>query len=179
MFGIKVVRGLVRAILVTAASAILACTAARAATVLGASVEDLALASEAVVRGKVEARSCRWQGGKIVTDVVIAPTEIWRGVAAERVTVVVPGGEVGRIGQRVSGAPSFAVGEDVVVFLAAAGDGRFRVAGFAQGKYRVDWEAASPDLSDTVVVGGVVRAREQVAGGMSLDELRRRVREAR
>ncbi len=163
----------------TVAPALLACAAVHAATVLRSSVEDLARGSEAVVRGRVEGRASRWEGGKIVTDVVIAPREIWRGAAPARVTVVVPGGQVGGIGQRVAGAPSFSPGEDAVVFLARAKDGRFRVNGFGQGKYRVAGTLARPDLADTARVGAALRAGERDAGEMSVDELRRRVEGAR
>jgi len=157
---------------------ILALVPARAATVLRSSVEDLARGADAVLRGRVERCVSRWDGGRIVTEVVVARTELWRGSAPERATIVVPGGEAGGVAQHVAGAPSFAPGEDVVVFLARAGAGRFRVAGFAQGKFRVEGEVARPDLSETTLVGPPLAAGARPPGPVRVHELRRTVRGA-
>ena len=53
---------------------------------------------------------------------------------------------MGGIGQRVDGAPAFAGGEEVVVFLNRAEAGGYRVAGLAQGKFSVAGMNATPDL---------------------------------
>jgi hypothetical protein len=158
---------------------VIASVPAHAATLVRSSVEELARGSVAVVRGRVETRACRWEGGRIFTDVVIAPAEIWRGEVPGRVTVVVPGGALDGIGQRVVGAPSFTPGEDVVVFLARAHGDRFRVNGFGQGKYAVIGTSARPDLRGAARVGAALRAGERDAGEMDVDELRRRVEGAR
>ena len=51
-----------------------------------------------------------------------------------------PGGVLGAVGQRVSGIPSFSVGEQILVFLGDAnGPGGARgIVGHALGSYRVD-----------------------------------------
>src|ERR671936_1166195 len=117
---------------------------ARAALAVPASVEELARSSQAVVRGRVTGVSSRWSDDqrRIFTYVDIAPSSVWRGAPPARITVVVPGGVVGPIGQRVDGAPGFAKGEEVVVFLSEAEAGTFRVTGLAQGKFRVEDGAA-------------------------------------
>ena len=104
---------------------------------------------------------------------------MWRGTPAARVTVVVPGGVVGPIGQRVDGAPAFAKGEEVVVFLSAAEAGAFRVTGLAQGKFSVRDGAAQPDLAHVSFVPAPLRAGERRAEAMDVAELERRVRSAR
>jgi hypothetical protein len=153
---------------------------AESATVLAQSVEELARASDAVLRGTVEHVASRRVGGRIVTDVAIARAELWRGSAPAHLTIVVPGGEVDGIGQRVEGAPTFAAGEDVVVFVRGAGQGRFHVVGLAQGKYRVEGATAKVDLDGLARVGaGRASAGERDPGDLPMSELRRRVEAAR
>jgi hypothetical protein len=143
------------------------------------SVEALARASDAVVRGRVERRASRRVGPRIYTDVEVRAADVWRGGAPAVVKVVVPGGVVDGIGQRVDGAPSFTPGEEVVVFLSAGLRGEFRVNGLAQGKFRVEAGLVRPDLSGTVFLGGEAARGERIVEAMSVDELERRVREAR
>jgi hypothetical protein len=152
---------------------------AGAATVLASTIEGLSRASDAVVRGRVEGVASRRQGGRIVTDVAIARAEVWKGSAPAHLTVVVPGGEVDGIGQQVAGAPAFSAGEDVVVFLANAGRGRFGVVGLAQGKYRVEGTTARVKLDGLDRVGPAARTGERDPGDLPLGELRRRVEAAR
>jgi hypothetical protein len=151
---------------------------ARAALAVPASVEDLARSSQAVVRGRVTSVTSRWSDDqrRIFTYVDITPSSVWRGAPPARVTVIVPGGIVGPIGQRVDGAPAFTKGEEVVVFLAEAEERAFRVTGLAQGKFSVQDGAARPDLAHVGFVPNQLRAGERRAEAMDLAELERRVR---
>ena len=158
---------------------LLAAGPARAMLAVPATVEDLARSSDAVLRGKVVSVSSEWAEDqrRIFTRVEVAPTSVWRGSARARVTVLVPGGVVGRIGQRVDGAPGFAKGEEVVVFLTGAAPGSFRVNGLAQGKFRVDGPAARPQLAQVgFVPRAELRAGERLVEPMDVAELERRVR---
>jgi hypothetical protein len=158
---------------------LLAATPARAMLAVPATVEDLARSSDAVVRGKVASVSARWSEDqrRIFTYVEVQPASVWRGAAPRLVTVLVPGGVVGNIGQRVDGAPGFAKGEEVVVFLSGAEAGAFRVTGLAQGKFSVQGGAARPELSRvSFVPRAELRAGERVAEQMDVTELERRVR---
>lgn len=155
---------------------------AAAALAVPASVEDLARASDAVVRGKVARVTARWTADqkRIFTFAEVETAAVWRGSAAARVSVAVPGGEVGGIGQRVDGAPRFGEGEEVVLFLGKAEAGHYRVRGLAQGKFTVVAGQATPDLAHTELVpGAALKAGERRAEGMAVDELERRVRAAR
>jgi hypothetical protein len=165
----------------TLAAALMIAFAARAdaATVLAQSVEDLARASDAVLRGRVENVVCRRVGGRIVTDIAIARAELWRGSAPARLTIAVPGGEVDGIGQRVDGAPAFSAGEDVVVFVRDGGHGRYHVVGLAQGKYGVEGAVARARLEGLARVGAVPGAGERDASELPVGELRRRVEAVR
>lgn len=153
-------------------------TPARAAQAVALSVEGLTRVSDAVVRGQVQAVSTTLSedGRRVFTLVDVAVAATWRGEAARTVRVIVPGGVAGRIGQRVEGAPAFAAGEEVVVFLHRAEAGGFRVAGLAQGKFRVAGPAATPDLAHLRVVASEVGPGELAAGPMTVAELEQRVR---
>jgi hypothetical protein len=144
-------------------------------------VEDLARSSDAVVRGTVERQASRMVGKRIVTDVEIRIASVWRGTAPQRVKVTVPGGVVGDLGQRVDGMASFTPGEEVVVFVGRSSDGRWRVNGAAQGKFKVDAAQAQarPSLDDVRFLRSEVRAGERAAEPMPLAELERRVKGAR
>jgi hypothetical protein len=145
---------------------------------IAASVEDLARSSELVVHGRVVGTTARWteDGGRIFSFVEVEVLDAWRGTAGRRITVAVPGGQVDGVGQRVSGAPDFQQGEEIVVFLRRAEAGAHRVNGLAQGKFRVVGSEARPDLSGLEVHPAPIRSGERRAEAMPLDELRRRVK---
>ncbi len=157
---------------------LLACAPALAALARPVTVETLARESDAVVRGRVERRESRWSsdGMRIHTWVTVQVSAVWRGSAPARVVVLVPGGEVGDVGQWVDASPTFADAEEVVVFLNRRPSGDYEVRGMRQGKFRVEGAVASPGLE------GVAFTREQAAPGerraeaMPLAELERRVR---
>jgi transcriptional regulator GlxA family with amidase domain len=142
------------------------------------SVEGLTRASDAVVRGQVRNITSTQSpdGRRVFTLVDVSVAATWRGTSPGMVRVIVPGGEAGRIGQRVDGAPAFSEGEEVVVFLSRAEAGGYRVAGLAQGKFSVAGTNAAPNLSRTRFVAEQVQPGERRAEGMSVAELERRVR---
>jgi hypothetical protein len=143
------------------------------------SVEELARASDAVVRGRVVKVTARRSsdGKRISTYAEVEADSVWRGTAPSRFTVVARGGVVDGIGEKVFGAPTFAQGEDVVVFLGKTDGSYYRVRGLAQGKFSVANGQASPDLSGLSFAGGTaLRSSERRAETMSVGELERRVR---
>jgi len=159
-------------------AALLAAPPALGAQAIALSVEGLARSSDAVVRGQVRktAATLSPDGRRIFTLVDVDVASTWRGDARRTVQVIVPGGVVGNIGQRVDGAPSFAEGEEVVVFLQRAEASGFRVAGLAQGKFQVAGTFATPDVAQLRMVARQVQAGERPAEAMSVAELERRVR---
>jgi hypothetical protein len=162
-----------------ALAAALSVAPARAAVAAPVTVEQLARASEAVVRGRVASVTARWVGKRIYSFVELEVAETWRGSAPARLTVLTPGGVVGKLGQRTDGAAVFASGEEVVAFLGRAEGGHHGVTGLAQGKFAVHAGSARPDLSHTRFVAATVPEGERRAEEMPVDELRRRVRAAR
>jgi hypothetical protein len=151
---------------------------ALAAQAIAVSVEGLARSADTVVRGQVRkvGATLTPDGRRVFTLVDVDVASTWRGAAQRTVRVIVPGGEAGGIGQRVEGAPAFAPGEEVVVFLHQAEAGGFRVAGLAQGKFSVAGASAVPDLTHLQLLGRQVAAGERQAEPMPIAELERRVR---
>lgn len=110
------------------------------APVAGAQVRNLTLTdlcthADRVVVGGVSKMESRWQGQKIVTDVTIIPTENLKGEGNVPFIITIPGGTVGNVTLRASEAPTFAVGETVVVFPKAGAPGG--VYGWYRGKFTV------------------------------------------
>lgn len=171
------------AALVAAAIFALTSRSAVASVAVPASVEELARASSAVVRGRVVSASASWSRDhrRIDTRVEIEVVSAWRGTPPARLVVAVPGGEAGGLAQRVAGAPRLTPGEEVVLFLWGGGAGRpYRVTGLAQGKFEVSGARVRPDLSETgFVPRAPLRGGERRVEAMALDELERRVRSAR
>lgn len=158
---------------------------ARAATLRGpADLATLTRAADAVVHARVVSTESAWgdggpKSGVIYTRVLLEPIAWWKGGAPGTVSVRVPGGAVGGIGQLVQGAAQFAGGEEVVVFLRKlqAPVPLFEVQHWSLGKFTV--------LDDG---GGrrAVRSRSGLecvgcgaeADGFALGELKTRVQEA-
>lgn len=158
----------------------LAAFLAAASSAVVASVEELARASEAVVRGVVERQESRRgaDGHRIYTFVEIRTTAAWRGSPPPVVVVRVPGGAIGDEGQRALGAAAFTEGEEVVVFLARAGEVH-QVTGDSQGKFTVQGATARNDTRGFHLLERPLPAGERRAGEMPVQELERRVRSAR
>jgi hypothetical protein len=157
-----------------------AAPAARAATFAETTVEESARNADAVVRGVVVATTSRLtQGGRrIVTDVDIAVTDVWKGAPDRTVRVVVPGGRVNGLALWVDTAPSFSPGEEVVVFLDRKGDA-WGMSGAALGKYSVGGGQVHPGVGAADLVSRPLPAGERAVGAMAVDELERRVRSVR
>ncbi|BDG01879.1 hypothetical protein [Anaeromyxobacter oryzae] len=153
---------------------------AAAALFKATTVEEAARTSDAVVRGTVLRKTSRFAPGsdRIVTDVDIAVTSTWKGAAGKTVTVTVPGGVVGDLGQYVDAAPTFEVGEDVVVFLARR-PGAWGVNGLALGKWTVAGTSAQPAVHQEDMRPEALRAGEALIAPTSVADLERRVRGAR
>lgn len=136
---------------------------AAASVMREASVDEMTREADVVARGRVLSTESKVSadGGRISTVVTLEVVEPWKGTPGSTVRIVVPGGVADGIGQTVHGAPTFATGEDVVVFLRNASrvpaktpvQVPMRVVAMAQGKLDVrrndaGIEVAVPDLSE-------------------------------
>ena len=146
-------------------------TSPRSSTVVALDIGALTERADRVVRAKVHSTE-NWRDGIVWTRVTLEVTEEWLGAGPALVEIVQPGGTVPGFGTLVFGVPSFAEGEDVVVFLEDD-----RVLGLAQGKFRVSaaGELARDLRQLSLARVGRHRAPSSLAAPKTLVELRRSV----
>jgi len=106
------------------ALALLAPLSVFATVVIAMSMEEMTARSPLVVRGTVHRVDTQWAEGrtKIWTYSEVVVHETLKGTGRTSVLVKQPGGVMGTIAERVSGAAVFTPGEDVVLFLEPAVD---------------------------------------------------------
>src|SRR5215813_5974666 len=132
---------------------------ARASVVEPLDLPALSRGADLIVRGQVVRAVSTWDGDHIVTRSTIEVRRVWKGRAGRTVVVRTLGGVVGTIGQKAPGEASLAPGEEVILFLEAAGGGEFLPAGMALGKFAVSGDGwATQDLA------GLTLARRDAAG---------------
>src|SRR5215510_4992236 len=108
------IRSFVLAVLATCASA-----AASATTLAPADFAQMAQESELIVHGtvvRVEAQLAG-SGRSIESLITLQVSDTLKGTAAEQTVFRVPGGKVGRYRSVMVGAPVFAAGDEVILFL--------------------------------------------------------------
>ena len=117
---------------------------ARASVFLPVDFDTLARRADLIVRGTVQSSSSALtpDGKQVHTVTRIAVGRTLKGSAPVVVEVRTPGGSVGDFSQKISGAPEFTPGEEVIVFLRRHGDSGRRVPALAIGMPR---GAASPE----------------------------------
>ena len=94
--------------------------------------------SASIILGKVVRTESRWDEShsRILTYTTFRVSKSYKGLPANEMTVVTPGGQVGDIHQVTIGVPEFHVGDDNVVFVRNTKAGA-TVAYFDQGAYSV------------------------------------------
>ena len=159
---------------------------AQATTVKLLDLDELTRAATHVVAGEITGQEAAWIGRLLVTRVTLRVADCLKGPCeAGELTIHVLGGQADGLAMHVEGAATLYEGEDVLLFLQAAGAGVFRTVGMAQGKFgltSLDPDAqASRDLSGLVLQrdGIALRPAADPVGSMRLAELRTRVLAAR
>ena len=106
------------------ALALLAPLTALGTVVLSLSFEELTARAPLVVHARVNASNVAWddEHAKIWTWTELVVKETLKGTPVTTVLVKQPGGVVGEVGMEISGAATFAPGEEVVLFLEPAPD---------------------------------------------------------
>jgi hypothetical protein len=135
------------------------------ATVLvPADLSELARDAQVIARGQVVAVDARWTDDRrTIETIVTLQTETYlKGQLGQTLEFRVPGGTLGRLRNIVIGAPQFALGQRVVVFLGSNGPRVLHVLGLNQGVYRLGLSASgevvvSPPPVLPGVRGAVVR----------------------
>ncbi len=133
----------------------------------GLTPEELTSRAEVVAVGTVADVAAEWNPDRtrITTVVTISVEQYLKGERSARtMTLAVPGGEIGEVGEVYSHVARFLRNEQVVVFAEPDGRGRYRVSGGDRGKMTV---REDPSTRTRVV-----------ADGLSLEVLKGRVRTA-
>jgi len=115
----------------------------RATVLLPAEFREVVAGSQIIVYGRVLDVRPEWSDDRTRIDTVVsleAGTYL-KGGPGDSVTFRVPGGQIGRYRNIMVGAPEFRAGEEVVLFLSAAGPSIAHVFGLNQGVYRVRVDA--------------------------------------
>jgi hypothetical protein len=134
-------------------------TAAQATVVVPAGVAELAVQATAIAHGRVvriDARQGDDGRGRVERLVTVQVLDYLKGNLGNVVQLRVPGGTFGRYTTFTIGTPSFAEGDELVLFLGVADGEPFpRLLGFHQGVYRV---VTDPSTGDRWVTPPIVQA---------------------
>jgi len=123
-----------------------------------------------ILRGHVtDARGVVQPARGIETVATVAVDEVIKGDASDFVSVVVPGGTVGRIRSEMAGGPKLRVGERAVLFLKRDRQNLWRPVGLSLGIYPIRTDVATGDAlinpplvaGQTADEGTVVRGDER------------------
>src|SRR6266545_6171074 len=134
----------------------------RATVLLPAEFREVVAGSQIIVYGRVAEVRPEWSDDRtrIDTIVTLEAGSYLKGGPGDTVTFRVPGGQIGRYKNVMVGAPEFRQGEEVVLFLSAAGPSIAHVFGLNQGVYRVRLDART---GRRVVVPPVLTASSEAA----------------
>jgi hypothetical protein len=144
--------------------AVLALTRSSRATVY-APMDDATLAgsSAAIVTGTVTASAARKVGHRIVTETTVAVDRTYKGEVGMSVTVTTPGGAVDDERVVLFGAPRFAEGDAVLLYLQQGPRGEVRTTGLALGAYRLETAADGSVVATHAVPAAEIRRLDDVA----------------
>lgn len=168
-----------RAVLIAVA---LSCVSsiATATVFLATDLNQLSRDATAIARGEIVAVDAQWTDGRrTIETLVTLHTETYlKGSLGDIVQFRVPGGSLGRFRSVVVGAPTFSVGQRVIVFLGSRGPTIPYVLGMSQGVFRL---TQSPQGGWTVTPPGVVAGSDGpvvrgTRGQMALTDFEREVR---
>ncbi len=114
-------------------------TLARATTVQPLELQDLVKKAHHIVAGKVRNSRTYWSDNRklIFTSYTIEVDESLKGRPPRTFELTTIGGKIGDLELQVSGMPSFAKDENVVVFTESSGPYEV-VMGLGQGKFTVE-----------------------------------------
>lgn len=100
---------------------------------------ELVGTAERVVHARVVDQRSYWVEGlnQIFTDTTFDVLEDVKGAGPRDLTITLMGGRVGILDTVVPGTPTFAIGEEAVLFTESRPDGRKHLVGLSQGAMRV------------------------------------------
>jgi hypothetical protein len=148
---------------------------ARATTVVAPTFETLVAQADAIVQSEVVDTKARIvpqrDGAPIVTDVYFRIEKVLKGAPASTLILQFLGGQVGDLGFRVDGVPSFSRGDRDVLFAITAAPLVSPIVGMMHGRVRITADAATRQdivrvfdgtpLRDVRVLGSTANHRPQ------------------
>jgi hypothetical protein len=128
--------------------ALLLASPVAAVTVAPLSFEQLVRGSSAVIFGRVIDVRAQWTEDRrhVESLVTVDVLKGMKGSHGEQLTLMVPGGQLGRYVNLIPGAPSLTPGDLAVFFLTGRAPRLPVVTGFTQGIYRVQRGGRSGEL---------------------------------
>jgi hypothetical protein len=155
---------------------------ASATVLIPAEFSEMVAASDLVVHGRIVSLRGQTTGDRraIETLVTVSVMEALKGDPGSTVYFRVPNGQVGRYRRIMIGAPEFADGEEVILFLAGRAPALPMPFGLSQGVYRVNRSSSGQSLVTPLMVaeapGRVVRG-DPARRPVDIEVFARRVRE--
>ena len=139
------------------------------------SMDDLAVKSTAIVRGRVLDTYAILSGSTVYTHYHVAVTETWKGGPAATVDVALPGGTASGIRQTYPGVPQLIIGREYVLYLWTSATGLTMPTGFSQGIFTVSGDSAptlqiSRTASGELMIDGSGRQVQDQAVSIRLAE---------
>jgi hypothetical protein len=130
-------------------------TSLSATTLVPADFAQMARESELIVRGTVVNVQARTTGSlrTIESLVTLHVADTLKGTAGTQTVFRVPGGRVGSYRRVMVGAPQFAAGDDVILFLKGRAPAIAMPYGLSQGVYRVARHSSGTVVTPAVATG--------------------------
>lgn len=111
------------------------------------SMDDLAVKSTAIVRGRIVDTYAVLSGPTVYTHYHLAVTDTWKGSAAGTVDLALPGGSASGRRQTYPGVPQLTIGREYVIYLwTSPATGLTMPTGFSQGIFSVTGDAAASQM---------------------------------
>jgi hypothetical protein len=128
----------------------------RATVLLPIEFRELVTVSTVIAHGRVSDVRANWVDGRraVETFVTVDVSDYLKGNAGPSLVVRVPGGQLGRYRTVFVGAPEFARGDEVVLFLKGSPRSFKTIVGLSQGAYRVvvDSRTGQPVVTTPIVM---------------------------
>lgn len=110
---------------------------AEATILVKKNLEQLAGESELIVMGTITGKTSNWAHGLILSHHTIEVERTLKGKAPASLVITEVGGTVADMTMRIESAPTYAVGQRVLVTLKKGPRGYWRTLGWIQGRYSV------------------------------------------
>jgi hypothetical protein len=149
-------------------------------TILPADFSEMVAGSQVIVHGRVvDVRAQLTSGrGSIESVVTVAVIDPIKGPSGAQVAFRVPNGQIGRYRRVTVGAPEFATGDEVVVFLRGQPPVLPMPFGLNQGVYRVSRGTGQAMVTPLVAAGaGRVVRGDPARRPMTIEAFARHVRD--